>query len=304
MTLRKAAGDKAGIPISCVSPYDFSLSMRVTGSFHPGPAPDNNSLRLAVRIDGTPAVIEVKPDKSGPDKLKVFSRPASNDSRARAVAEWVLFAELDLAPFYRLMEKAPGLAPFIKKLYGLKPTRPASIFEMAVTAIIEQQISLASAYHIRSRLVQKFGEPVEDLHVFPEPDSLARAASEDLRSCGLSRQKAGYIHGLASGIAAGSLDLDSLKSMDDETARETIMSWRGFGRWSAEYILVRGLARPDCVPADDIGIRNVIGVYLGDGQRATADEVVEKLQPFRPFRGLLAFYLLAYHRLEPATSVI
>jgi DNA-3-methyladenine glycosylase II len=81
--------------------------------------------------------------------------------------------------------------------------------------------------------------------------------------------------------------------MDDTAAREEIMGWRGFGRWSADYILVRGLARPDCVPIDDLAIRSVVGEYLGQGPRITAAEVEEKLEPFRPYRGLLAFYLLA-----------
>ena len=116
------------------------------------------------------------------------------------------------------------------------------------------------------------------------------------------RQKAQYIHELAVKIADGTLDLDILKTMDDDKARETIMNLRGFGRWSADYILVRGLARPDCVPIDDLAVRSVVGEYLGNGQRASSLEVTEKLEPFRPYRGLLAFYLLAEHRLNPTTT--
>jgi len=132
----------------------------------------------------------------------------------------------------------------MRKLYGLKPTRPVSLFEMAVVAITEQQISLAAAYRIRSRIIQRFGEPVGDRWIFPVPRTLAEASVEDLRSCGLSRQKAGYIHDLAISIIDGSVDLNSLKSINDEKAREAIMNLHGLGRWSADYILVRGLARP------------------------------------------------------------
>jgi DNA-3-methyladenine glycosylase II len=78
-----------------------------------------------------------------------------------------------------------------------------------------------------------------------------------------------------------------------------MMGWPGFGRWSADYMLVRGLARPDCVLIDDLSIRDVIGMYLGDGTRVTPDEAAQKLESFRPYRGLLAFYLLVHKRYKP-----
>jgi len=53
--------------------------------------------------------------------------------------------------------------------------------------------------------------------------------------------------------------------MSDDEVRAHITQIRGFGRWSADYILIRGLGRPDCVPADDLGVRTVIGRYLGNG---------------------------------------
>ena len=77
------------------------------------------------------------------------------------------------------------------------------------------------------------------------------------------------------------------------------MAWRGFGAWSADYMLVRGLARPDALPHGDIAIRDVVGKYLGDGSRVAAADVDTLLEPFRPWRGLLAFYLLSHGRHMP-----
>jgi DNA-3-methyladenine glycosylase II len=288
-----------GISITIVKPYDFALSVRTMRSFQPTASDHGPQLRMAARIGGNPTIIEVSQSKEKEGFLKASSKPESDNNQVRTIIEWVLFAELDLAPFYYLIAGNPKLASIAQKLHGLKPMRPVSLFEMAVIAITEQQLSLASAYKIRNRIIQRFGESIEDQWVFPEPHTLAGVSSEDLRSCGLSQQKAEYIQGLANKIATGKLDLDSLKSMDTEKARETIMHLRGFGRWSADYILVRGLARPDCIPIDDIGIRDVVGKYLGEGQRVTSEEVTEKLEIFRPYRGLLAFYLLAYHRLKP-----
>jgi DNA-3-methyladenine glycosylase II len=287
-----------GISIAVVQPYDFALTLRTMMSFQRTASGHGSQLRMAARIAGNPTLIQVSQSQGKKGFLKASSEPESDNNQLRTIVEWVLFAELDLAPFYRLIAGNPKLASIAQKLHGLKPMRPVSLFEMAVIAITEQQLSLVSAYKIRNRIIQKFGESIGDQWVFPEPHTLASVSLHDLRSCGLSRQKAEYIQGLADNIVTGNLDLDSLKSMDDDTAREAIMKLRGLGRWSADYILVRGLARPDCVPVDDIGIRDVVGKYLGGGQRVTSQEVAEKLETFRPYRGLLAFYLLADHRLN------
>jgi DNA-3-methyladenine glycosylase II len=276
--------------------------LRAIRSFQPVPLEQGDRLRLATRITGIPTLIEVRHSPRINSDLMASSVPETDSGHLRRIVEWVLFAELNLGPFYRLMARDPKLKLLTQKLRGLKPMRPVSLFEMAVVAITEQQISLAAAHRIRSRIVQRFGEPIDNQWIFPEPHILARAPLEDLRSCGLSQQKAQYIHELAAKIADGMLDLDVLKTMDDHKAREMIMNLRGFGRWSADYILIRGLARPDCVPIDDLAIRNVVGKYLGDGQRASSLEVTEKLEPFRPYRGLLAFYLLAEHRLNPTAT--
>ena len=286
----------SNISISCVKPYDFALSLRVIRSFQQNIP--NQALVLAAKIEGHPAIIKVTGHNGKKGDLKASSRPAENNDRVRAIVEWVLFADLDLSPFYRLVSGNSKLAPVIQRLHGLKPMRPVSLFEMAVIAITEQQLSLASAYKIRERIVKRYGESIGDQWVFPEPDALASTSLAELRSCGLSKQKAEYIQDIAAKVVTGSLDLDSLKLMDDDQARETLMSLRGFGRWSADYILVRGLARPDCIPIDDLGIRDVVGKYLGKGQRITSQEVAEKLERFRPYRGLLAFYLLADNRLN------
>jgi DNA-3-methyladenine glycosylase II len=289
-----------GVVLRVVEPYDFALCLRVFKSFQPAQAGGDNRLQLASRIAGTPTLIEIYQGPKPKGEIRATGTPGTDNDEVRTIAEWVLFAELDLQPFYKLAARRPKQAAIVRKLHGLKPTRPVSLFEMAVVAITEQQISLAAAYHIRSRLVEKFGVPINEQWIFPEAAALAEATPEELRSCGLSRQKSEYIRDLAGKVSDGRLDLDELKSMNDEEARERIMEWKGFGRWSADYILVRGLARPDCVPVDDIGIRSVVGEYLGNGERYSSDEVSKALEPFRPYRGLMALYLLAEHRLARA----
>jgi DNA-3-methyladenine glycosylase II len=289
---------RSGMLLSLPRPYNFGLSLRVAGSFGPDrPGPDHG-LRFAARIDGVPTLVEVSPVPGQANAVSVSSSPRAVRAQLRQVVEWVLVAQLPLRPFYRLARRDMRLSAIVRRLQGLKPTRPLSLFEMAVVAITEQQISLTAAYRIRTRLVERFGTRVQDQWLFPEPAVLAKATTRQLLACGLSRMKSVYIRDLVGKVVNGAFDFEALKTMSDEQARETIMGLKGFGPWSADYILVRGLARPDSVPEDDLGIRSVVGEYLGKGKRLSAIGVARKIEPFRPYRGLAAFYLLADHRLQ------
>jgi len=283
------------------APYNLALSLDVASRFTPEPEEGVATLRMAVRLDGAAVLMEVGQIQLEPPVLEVAG-PATTASKLLPLAAWVVSADLDLRPFYALAAGHPVLGGMVRQLYGVKPLRPASLFEMAVIAVTEQQISLIASQRIRARVVERFGDRIDGLWAFPAPECLAQAAPEELLACGLSHQKAAYIGGLAREVAAGKLDLERLKTMSDDEARAFITQIRGFGRWSADYILVRGLGRPDAVPADDLGLRSIVGRYLGSGERMTAVEVEKALEPFIPYRGLAAFYVLAGWRrgIEPA----
>jgi DNA-3-methyladenine glycosylase II len=169
---------------------------------------------------------------------------------------------------------------------------------MAVIAITEQQLSLAAAFHIRSRLIRRFGEPLGHLWVFPSPERLATAPVGELCKSGLSLRKAEYVQNVGRTFAAGGPSFDSLREETDERIREALMSYRGFGKWSAEYILVQGFGRLDSLPSVDTGLRRVVGQYFGTGIRLASGELEDALAPFKPFRGLAAFYLAVHWRLR------
>jgi DNA-3-methyladenine glycosylase II len=293
---------RRSLALDVVEPYDFELSLRVVRSF-PSAAPrEDDRLRLAVRIDGRPSLIEIRRGPAPRRRLLASASPPAAPRRLRPLVEWVLNAGLDLAPFYRRLRRDRRLAPLARRFRGLKPMRPASLFEMAVIAVTEQQISMAAAVKIRERLVRRFGAPVDGVWAFPTPAALAAASPRALLACGLSHAKTRSIRELAGKIARSELDLEALETMSDEDAREAITRLRGFGPWSADYILIRGLARPDAVPFDDLGVRRIVGESLGTGERASSSEAAELLAPFRPFRGLTVFYLLADHMLRASAG--
>ncbi len=277
------------------SPYDFQLTLRVINSYSKPTREDIDSLKIGARLGGKPVVITVRITDGG--EFAISSYPASPAAEVDEIVRWVLFADLALSPFYALTSGHPVLGGVVKDLAGLKPMRPASLLEMAVIVITEQQISLAAAGSIRSRLVARYGDLVEGVWVFPDAHKLAGATVNDLRACGYSQRKAEYILEFARQVADGRLDLQALKDLPDEAVRSRLTGLRGWGPWSANYFLVRGLARPDCLPSDDLAIRSVVGKYLGDGTRPSPGQVEQLLAPFAPYRGMAAFYLEAHARL-------
>jgi DNA-3-methyladenine glycosylase II len=290
------------LSISSVGPHDFEMCLRIARSFSPDPFQDFSVLRSAVRIEDNPTVLELRQVRRDPPALDIRTALPNSESEVKRIARWIIFADLDLRPFYRIAASHSILGPITQEIHGLKPMRPASLFEMLIIAITEQQISLAAAYRIRARIIERFGDHVNGLWAFPTPRRLGESSVADLMACGLSQRKAEYVKGLAYKVADGLLDLDQLEAMSDEDVRSLLLRVRGLGPWSVDYFLVRGLSRPDRVPADDLGIRSIVGRYLCRGQRLSPEGTMRKLSPFKPYRGLAAFYLLAYGRLSSGSG--
>jgi DNA-3-methyladenine glycosylase II len=299
-------GKEATMPrvlLTPAGPFDLSLCLRVANRFAPDPSGSDAALRSAVRINGTPTMLAIRQVRSNPPLLEVLTPLAVSGREVKRIGGRMISADLDLRPFYHTVASHPILGPITKALRGLHPLRPATLFEMLVIAVTEQQISLAAAYRIRANFLRRFGDPVKDLWAFPSPERIAGSSIPDLIACGLSRQKAGYIHALAEKVRQGILDLARFETLPDEEVRSVLLRQRGLGPWSAEYVLVRGLGRPDRVPIDDLGVRKVVGRYLGRGQRLSSAGAARKLSGFAPYRGLVAFYLLAYDRLRRSEKV-
>jgi DNA-3-methyladenine glycosylase II len=298
------------VTVEPTGPYDLQLSLRAARSFAPSdparPEDTLSALRSVVRLDGVPFLLEVRQVNAEPPLLEAeiqlgdaaaADRTQPSPGSVESMAARLVNADLDLRAFYDLAVNHPFMGPLTRELHGLKAFRPSTLFEMLVIAVIEQQISLIAAYRIRERLVQRFGDAVDGLTAFPTPASLAETPLEGLMECGVSRRKAEYIGGLAELLETGTVDIESWAQLSDDDVREAVTAIRGFGRWSADYLLVRGLGRADVAPADDLGIQTLLGKILGEGRRLTPDEVRLVLEPFAPFRGLTVFYILAGSRL-------
>ena len=125
-------------------------------------------------------------------------------------------------------------------------------FGMLVRSIISQQISTGAARSIRGRLQELAGP--EGLN----PANLARFTGDQLRSVGLSPQKASYLADLAGKVNNGTVELRQIGRLPDERVVEQLTQVKGIGRWTAQMFLIFSLGRLDVFPHDDLGVRMAI----------------------------------------------
>lgn len=218
----------------------------------------------------------------------------------------MLEASYSYRDFRRVARKDQLMNRISSRLAGLRPIPPPSVFEALVIAITEQQISVDAAVAIRSRLIEKYGETLRldgmTYYAFPTAARLAKAKPDQMRSVGLSRSKASYINELSKKVAAGELDLERVREMDDETAVSELTKIRGIGPWSAEYALIRGLGRVNSLPADDLGIQRAVSQGYFRGRKVSSQNVRRALNKFAPYSGIAAFYLMYFLFWEPKSN--
>jgi DNA-3-methyladenine glycosylase II len=219
----------------------------------------------------------------------------------------LLGLQVDLEPFYGLAAADVRLSALAEQFRGLKPPRFPTLFEALVNAIACQQITLTFGIRVLNRLAERYGLEQSTEHgparAFPRPCDLAAADPDALRSVGLSHQKARAIVELAQAITAERLDLDALASLDNATTVTRLCQLRGVGRWTAEYVLLRGLGRLEVFPGDDVGARNNLRRWLGLPDALDYTSVHEAVAAWQSYAGLVYLHLLV-DRLAAAGQVM
>lgn len=182
------------------------------------------------------------------------------------------------------------------RVRGLRPPRFPTVFEALVNAIACQQLSLHVGIALLNRLTAAHGRPFaasgEGLLAFPEAADLAFLEPDELRRFGFSLAKARTIVGAAKAVLDGSLELDSLEGLEDGAVYERLTGLYGVGRWSAEYVMLRGLGRLHVFPGDDVGARNKLRSLLDFEGNLDYESVGRLLARWRPYAGIVYFHLL------------
>jgi DNA-3-methyladenine glycosylase II len=160
----------------------------------------------------------------------------------------------------------------------IRPTGYATLLR----TIVGQQVSVAAAASVWNKLEALLGAEMP-------PDVLLASHFDELRACGLSRQKQGYARSLCELVVSGALDLDNLPA-DDEAAIAELVRIKGIGRWSAEIYLLFAEGRPDIWPAGDLAVQAGLHKLLGLDARPSEKETRALAEAWRPHRGAAAIF--------------
>jgi DNA-3-methyladenine glycosylase II len=274
---------------------------------------DGTTFRRALMLNGKPAEVAVT-QMGSPEAPRLQASVigvefgSETKSSVTETLNTMLGLQVDLKSFYSFAAKDPRLAILARRFRGLKPPRFPSLLEALVNGIACQQFTLASGIQLLNRLAEDFGASLIGIgiraHAFPGSEDLAAVKPDLLRSLGLNRQKVRAIIELSRAISEGALDVECLASLDDDSAVERLSELHGVGRWTAEYVLLRGLGRVQVFPGDDVGARNTLQQWLGLTKPLDYDGVRRLIAKWKPYAGLVYFHMLLYRLNENGTSNI
>jgi AraC family transcriptional regulator, regulatory protein of adaptative response / DNA-3-methyladenine glycosylase II len=237
----------------------------------------DGTYRRGCVVGGSAAVLEVA---AGPGATLDVRPPA------RAVEPGLrrLFdLDGDPALVAEVLSADPVLRPLVAARPGLRAPGSFDGFELAVRAILGQQISVAGATTLAGRLVRNHGRPLAHpdgglTHAFPTPEALAEAS---LDGVGMPGRRAATLRALGRAVAEGVVVLDG--SADPAATRESLLELPGIGPWTASYVAMRALGDRDAFPAADLGVlRAAAALGLSDDPaRLTAH--AERWRPYRSY---------------------
>ena len=251
-----------------------------------------------VRIDDRVGIVGVSHDAER-GRLRVWHTASLAHPTVRAqllLSLRRLFdLDTDLRPIVECLSRDARLAPLVRQRPGLRVPGTTSGFDLAVRAILGQQVSVRGATTLAGRLAAAVGEPLPptlDLpprarmlglsHTSPTPARLADAGVERIARIGLPRARAATLVHLSRAVAEGAIDLSP--GPGAESVIERMLELPGIGPWTAQYVALRALRLPDAFPESDLGLRRAMG-----GMSAT--ELRRAAERWRPWRGYGAIHL-------------
>lgn len=255
--------------------------------------------RRAIRIDGKTVLYGVGEDR---DKnlpvlrARILRGQAGRNisHRVRQLVARQFSTEIDLKPFYRIAGKDNVLGRLIDRFRGLRIPQAASVYECVVCAILEQQVNLTFAFQVKKALVETYGQAIEyegeRYNLFPEPATIADTTPAQLRELQISGPKARYIIEFSRAVAEGSLDLEELRSLTSATARARLLEYKGIGPWTADYVCLRALGKPDHLPSSDVGLQKAIQLFYRLRKSPSPARVEQLARKWAGWRSYATFY--------------
>ena len=251
---------------------------------------DDAPIEVAVRQSTPPQATRLKVTLTGSRLRPEFKQTA------KTLVEKMFGLRVDLTSFYQMASHDAKLSILAEKFRGVKPPRFPTIFETLANAFACQQFSLEAGLELLSRLTRTCGLSLEqkgEIHyAFPRPEDLLKLTSGEIQKLGFSGNKARAFLELAESIVNGRINFNSLEKLDNEAVIARLLELRGVGRWTAEYVVLRGLKPLDIFPGDDVGARNRLAKWMHRKKPLDYDGVARVTRRWHPFAGMVYFHML------------
>ncbi|RPH58417.1 MAG: DNA-3-methyladenine glycosylase 2 family protein, partial [Acidobacteria bacterium] len=239
-----------------------------------------------IEVDGRPGCIDVRHDLQT-DALLMRIEGPNFDGLLAIVERARRVFDLSADPLTILGQLAadPLLRSGVR--LGIRVPGAWDPFELAVRAILGQQISVKGATTIAGRVAEKFGRPIDGwsgyglTRLSPKPVDLVDA---NLESVGLPRARASTIRSLARAVADCTLQLDASQGLEDVVTR--LCEVPGLGGWTAQYIAMRAFGEPDAFPSSDLGLRKAAGNGHGPVSPKELERMARKWRPWRAYAAM------------------
>jgi AraC family transcriptional regulator of adaptative response / DNA-3-methyladenine glycosylase II len=267
-------------------PYDWpQLARFLRGRAIPGVehATDDSYTRTLALPEGGAGFLTVTPGSGHWLDLRLELPELGGAIALVARARRMFDCGADPAAINAHLARDAALKPLVRKRPGLRLPSAFDPFELAVRAIVGQQVSVAAATTVTGRVAARCGTPLAGpraglTHLFPAPAALACA---NLDGLGLTTRRADTLRGFAQAVTAGDLLLDTPRGPDAFAAR--MMALPGIGPWTAQYVALRAFGEPDAFPTGDLGLERALpGVDLA-----------QRSLDWSPWRGYAALHLWA-----------
>lgn len=250
---------------------------------------DGATYRRSMRLPGGPAIGEVTFEN---DRVDARFRLSSLNDLQQAVQRFRRLLDLDADPAVigRRLGTDERLRPLVEARPGIRSPAEVDGVDAVVRAVLHQQVSVASAKAMCSRLVAEHGEPLEHphqgvSHVFPTAERWASIAPDRL---GLTTARANTLHVAAVALAQG--DIDVGPSADRDETRAALLALKGIGPWTASIVSLKALADPDAFCANDLALVRVARqLGIAEDARTLADAA----EAWRPWRSYAMHHLWA-----------
>ncbi|WP_416730893.1 DNA-3-methyladenine glycosylase family protein [Fictibacillus sp. JL2B1089] len=251
-----------------------------------------NNIYKVIMVDTELILIKI----SYKDHVLIIEFPDKEPSNMETVVEFVgnwFDLNQNLSSFYGAVSEDSLLQPLVERYYGLRMIGIPDLFEALTWAIVGQQINLTFAYTLKKRLVENFGKKLvhqqNEFWAYPSPEIIADLQVYDLRNLQFTTRKAEYVIGIAKEIVEGRLSKEILRSSKDPAKH--LISLRGIGPWTADYVLMKCLLKTDAFPVADVGLQNAVMKQLKWKQKPTIKELKNQAENWSGWEAYATFYL-------------